>query len=59
MLTNPLLSEHMFNEGAVSPTGWAAINGTNTLDALVRRNTPGGAVEGPITMTQPGWRRRR
>jgi prostaglandin-endoperoxide synthase 2 len=58
-LTNPLLSEHVFNEATFSPTGWAVINGTNTLDALVRRNSPHGAVEGPITMTQPGWRHRR
>ena len=58
-LTNPLLSEHVFNEGTFSPTGWAAIRQKNTLDDIVRRNTPAGAVEGPITMTQPGWKRRR
>ena len=58
-LTNPLLSQHVFNEETFSPTGWATINGKNTLDAIVRRNTPKGAVGGPITMTQPGWKRRR
>jgi prostaglandin-endoperoxide synthase 2 len=58
-LTNPLLSEHVFNEGTFSPTGWAAITGRNTLDAIVRRNTPESGVEGRITMTQPGWKRRR
>ena len=58
-LTNPLLSEHVFNEGTFSPTGWAAIRQKNTLDAIVRRNSPEGAVRGPITMTQPGWKRRR
>ncbi len=57
--TNPLLSEHVFRESTFSPTGWATIHGDNTLDAVVRRNTPKGAVEGPITMTQPGWKRRR
>jgi prostaglandin-endoperoxide synthase 2 len=58
-LTNPLLSEHVFNEGTFSPTGWATIGQKNTLDALVRRNTPEGTVRGPIRMTQPGWKRRR
>ncbi len=58
-LTNPLLSEHVFNEGTFSSVGWAAIRQTNTLDAIVRRNTPAGAVAGPITMTQPRWKRRR
>ena len=57
--TNPLLSEHVFNESTFSPTGWATINGKNDLEALVRRNTPPGAVDGPITMTQPGWKRKR
>ena len=58
-LTNPLLSEHVFNEGTFSAVGWAAVNTRNTLDALVRRNTPKGAVQGRITLTQPGWKRRR
>lgn len=58
-LTNPLLSEHVFNQDTFSPTGWATIAGKNTLDAIVRRNTAKGAVGGPITMTQPGWKRRR
>lgn len=57
--TNPLLSEHVFHEGTFSAVGWAAINNGSTLEAVVRRNTPAGAVQGPITMTQPGWRRRR
>ena len=57
--TNPLLSEHVFNEGTFSPVGWATITGKNRLEAIVRRNTPAGAVDGPITMTQPGWKRRR
>ena len=56
-LTNPLLSEHVFNERTFSPTGWAAISQKNTIAAIVRRNTPEGAVGGPITMTQPGWKR--
>ena len=58
-LTNPLMSEHVFNEGTFSATGWAAIKQRNTLEGLVRRNTPAGAVQGPITMTQPGWKRQR
>lgn len=58
-LTNPLLSQHVFNEGTFSPTGWAAIKGGTTLGELVRRNTAPGAVQGPITLTRPGWKRRR
>ncbi|MGH9152073.1 MAG: peroxidase family protein [Acidimicrobiales bacterium] len=59
-LTNPLLSEHVFNEGTFSPTGWTAITRQrNTLDDMLRRNTAKGAVGGPVTMTQPGWKRRR
>lgn len=58
-LTNPLMSEHVFNEGTFSPTGWAAINEKKTLETLVRRNTPKGAVPGRVTMTQPGWKRQR
>ncbi|MDQ4070389.1 MAG: heme peroxidase [Actinomycetota bacterium] len=58
-LTNPLLSEHVFNEPTFSPAGWAVIRAGSTLDAVVRRNTPDGAVDGRVTMTQPGWKRRR
>ncbi len=57
--TNPLLSEHVYKESTFSPVGWATIQGKNTLDALVRRNTPDEAVDGSITMTQPGWKRKR
>jgi len=59
-LTNPLLSEHVFVKSTFSPVGWAVIQQRpHTLDAVVRRNSPAAAVTGPITMTQPGWRRRR
>lgn len=51
-LTTPLLSEHVFKESTFSPTGWAALNGRDTVDAMVRR--PNGAVDGPITMTRSG-----
>jgi prostaglandin-endoperoxide synthase 2 len=58
-LTNPLMSQHVHNQSTFSPTGWAAIKGGNTLEGLVRRNTGPGAVDGPITLTQAGWKRRR
>ena len=57
--TNPLLSEHVFNESTFSAPGWETIKGRNTLDALVRRNTSKEAVYGPVTMTQPDWKRQR
>jgi prostaglandin-endoperoxide synthase 2 len=59
--TNPLLSEHVFTreEKTFSAPGWATITGKNTLEALVRRNTPGEKIDGPITMTRTDWKRKR
>ena len=55
-LTNPLFSEHVFNETTFTKFGWAEIAGTTTLKQLVDRNSKGGAGAAAITMTQPGWR---
>lgn len=41
-LTNPLLSEHLFNEDTFSPKGMEIINNTNTLSEIVHRNIPEG-----------------
>jgi prostaglandin-endoperoxide synthase 2 len=39
-LTNPLLSEHVFNERTFSPVGWEIVQSPLTLGDLVNRNTP-------------------
>ncbi len=39
-LTNPLLSEHVFNEQTFSSVGWEIIQKTKTLSDLVHRNIP-------------------
>jgi heme peroxidase len=53
-LTNPLLSEHVFNEKTFTPWGFQLIKNTGCLgDLLVRQ----GAKIHPkaVTMTQPSW----
>lgn len=54
-LTNPLLSEHVFNEHTFSPTGWKAIHQTHSLRDIVARNVSGDLGERFIGMTRPGW----
>jgi prostaglandin-endoperoxide synthase 2 len=53
-LTNPLLSEHVFNAATFTQWGLNEINATHTLGDLLARNVP---LRGPtaINMTQPGW----
>jgi prostaglandin-endoperoxide synthase 2 len=48
-LTNPLLSEHVFNEATFSPLGWEILNAPVSLADLVNRNTP--ARERPYRVT--------
>jgi prostaglandin-endoperoxide synthase 2 len=53
-LTNPLLSEHVFNAETFTDWGFSLIGATRTLADVLGRNV----VErgpGPVTMTQPGW----
>ena len=53
-LTNPLLSEHVFNAATFTPWGLQLIHDTHSLgDILVRQGTI--AEPEPVTMTQPGW----
>lgn len=54
-LTNPLLSEHVFNKNTFSEEGWGAIHSTNSLSDLIERNTPDGLNGAKVSMTQPGW----
>jgi hypothetical protein len=53
-LTNPLLSEHVFNADTFTPWGLNLINATSKLGDLLARNVP---LRGPtaIEMTQAGW----
>ena len=41
-LTNPLLSEHVFNEQTFSAVGWKTIQTTSCIADLLDRNAPGG-----------------
>jgi prostaglandin-endoperoxide synthase 2 len=61
-LTNPLLSEHVFNEKAGPETfgtwGWSLVKEDHSIKKLVERNTGGGKpmAEGEfIGMTLPTW----
>ena len=54
-LTNPLLSEHVFNDATFTPWGLQLINETPSLGAIVARNVPNQVIR-PIAMTQPNWR---
>lgn len=51
-LTNPLLSEHVFNADTFSPLGMETIENTKTLRDVLDRNLPGGAAAYSVTMTQ-------
>ena len=57
-LTNPLLSEHVFNAETFTPLGWDCIGRTDCLRHVLERNVPGGIGGATITMTQPTWRHR-
>ena len=53
-LTNPLLSEHVFNADTFTPWGFDLINTTKSLGDMLERQ--GAAVDlKKITMTQPSW----
>jgi Animal haem peroxidase len=53
-LTNPLLSEHVFNADTFTPWGLDTIHNTSKLGDILARNVP---VRGPtaIEMTLPTW----
>lgn len=55
-LTNPLLSEHVYKADTFSPTGWNAIQGTNTLRDILVRNSPDRGGSARISMTQASWK---
>jgi len=53
-LTNPLLSEHVFNANTFTQWGLDLINATSKLGDILARNVPARGAT-PIEMTQPGW----
>lgn len=58
-LNNPLLSEHVWNEGTFSKVGWKIIHDTKSLREILERNVSGGLADDQfIGMTQPSWRPR-
>jgi len=58
-LTNPLLSEHVFNERTFSTIGWKAIQSTHSLQELLARNSNWSQLGRPrISMTQQDWKYR-
>jgi prostaglandin-endoperoxide synthase 2 len=60
-LTNPLLSEHVFNAATFTAWGMAQIEATNSVFDLVARNVPGGPPPGmsrkTVGMTRADWKR--
>lgn len=54
-LTNPLLSEHVFNANTFTQWGLDLINNTSKLGDLLERNVLARGPT-PIEMTQPNWR---
>lgn len=55
-LTNPLLSEHVFNDRTFTPEGMRVIKETRAIREIVLRNTPGEDDGAFIGMTRPEWR---
>ena len=53
-LTNPLLSEHVFNATTFTQWGFDLIHNTSTLGDIVSRNVPVPSGRAMV-MTQPGW----
>ncbi len=51
--TNPLLSEHVFNEGTFSKVGMQVIEETSSLQDVLDRNLPEGAGKFIAVMTRP------
>jgi len=55
-LTNPLLSEHVWNEGTFTKEGWQVIKNTKSLRDILHRNVKGGLEKDVfIGMTLSDW----
>jgi len=61
-LTNPLLSQHVFNAATFTDWGMQQIESTNSVYDLVARNVPAGAsaemTRKSIGMTRADWQRK-
>lgn len=55
-LTNPLLSERIFNEQTFSPTGKKEVDGTSRLEQVVVRNVPKRRPRPLVTLTRQDWK---
>jgi prostaglandin-endoperoxide synthase 2 len=55
-LTNPLLSEHVFNRETFSPVGWDEIMNLHSLSELVHRNIPAGQ-QFRVSFYREDWKR--
>jgi prostaglandin-endoperoxide synthase 2 len=55
-LTNPLLSEHVYNAETFTEMGWDTINRAGSLRDLLVRNSRGGRKIGRISLTQSSWK---
>lgn len=53
-LTNPLLSEHVYNEKTFTPEGMNVIAHTKKLEDILNRNCPSGKGPYQVTMTYAG-----
>ena len=54
-LTNPLLSEHVYNPETFSKIGWSVIQNTSSLRDILVRNSPEEIGSVRISMTQSNW----
>lgn len=54
-LTNPLLSEHVFNKDTFTPFGLDMIESTHTLRDILARNSPTSLGNARISLTQAEW----
>jgi prostaglandin-endoperoxide synthase 2 len=57
-LTNPLLSEHVFNVSTFTQVGWQTIQDTGSLRDIVARNSKDDIGAMRISMTRPDWKYR-
>jgi prostaglandin-endoperoxide synthase 2 len=56
-LTNPLLSQRVFNAETFSPLGMEIIASTTSLSDVLHRNVPEAPGRYLVTMTREGWHR--
>ena len=55
-LSNPLLSEHVYNKETFTEFGWDTIRATGSLRDILERNCPQGTGGAHVSMTRSAWR---